>query len=145
MAKTDWKKGDKITSTLLNQTGAPIQVSNNTLKEGDATELPSGQLIVDKNGGLYVSSSAKLVLVTVLKGKDGAAGPAGKDGTNGKDGAKGDPGADGKDGATGPAGKDAKQIKAGVINEDKNGIVTGITVTFTDNTTVDFSVNKATE
>lgn len=136
MAKTDWKKGDKITSTLLNQTGAPIQVSNNTLKEGDATELPSGQLIVDNNGGLYVSSSDKLVLVAVLKGKDGAAGPAGKDGTNGKDGAKGDPGAD---------GKDAKQIKAGVINEDKNGIVTGIKVTFTDNTTVDFSVNKATK
>lgn len=141
----------------MNQTGSPIQVSNNTLKEGDATELPSGQLIVDKNGGLYVSSSAKLVLVTVLKGKDGAAGPAGKDGTNGKDGAKGDPGTAGKDGATGPAGapgkdgatgaagKDAKQIKAGVINEDKNGIVTGIKVTFTDDTTVDFSVNKATE
>lgn len=145
MAKTDWKKGDKITSELLNQTGSPIQVSNNTLKEGDATELPSGQLIVDNNGGLYVSSSAKLVLVAVLKGKDGATGPAGKDGTNGKDGAKGDPGADGKDGATGAAGKDAKQIKAGVINEDKNGIVTGIKVTFTDNTTVDFSVNKATE
>ena len=115
------------------------------MKEGDATELPSGQLIVDNNGGLYVSSSAKLVLVAVLKGKDGATGPAGKDGTNGKDGAKGDPGADGKDGATGAAGKDAKQIKAGVINEDKNGIVTGIKVTFTDNTTVDFSVNKATE
>lgn len=130
MAKTDWKKGDKITSTLLNQTGSPIQVSNNTLKEGDATELPSGQLIVDNNGGLYVSSSDKLVLVAVLKGNDGA---------------KGDPGTAGKDGATGPAGKDAKQIKAGVINEDKNGIVTGITVTFTDNTTVDFSVNKATE
>lgn len=145
MAKTDWKKGDKITSELLNQTGSPIQVLNNTLKEGDATELPSGQLIVDNNGGLYVSSSDKLVLVAVLKGKDGAAGPAGKDGTNGKDGAKGDPGADGKDGATGAAGKDAKQIKAGVINEDKNGIVTGIKVTFTDNTTVDFSVNKATE
>lgn len=145
MAKTDWKKGDKITSTLLNQTGSPIQVSNNTLKEGDATELPSGHLIVDNNGGLYVSSSDKLVLVAVLKGKDGATGPAGKDGTNGKDGAKGDPGTAGKDGATGAARKDAKQIKAGVINEDKNGIVTGIKVTFTDNTTVDFSVNKATE
>lgn len=34
---------------------------------------------------------------------------------------------------------------AGVINEDKNGVVTGAKVTFTDNTTVDFSVNKATE
>ena len=49
----------------------------------------------------------------------------------------------GEDGAPGKNGSDAKQIKSGVINEDKNGIVTGITVTFTDNTTVDFSVNKA--
>ena len=51
----------------------------------------------------------------------------------------------GEKGDPGTPGKDAKQIKSGVINEDKNGIVTGITVTFTDNTTVDFSVNKATE
>jgi len=48
-------------------------------------------------------------------------------------------------GPQGEAGSDAKQIKSGVINEDNSGIVTGITVTFTDNTTVDFSVNKATE
>ena len=61
------------------------------------------------------------------KGDTGATGPAGKDGTNGA------------------KGTDAKQIKAGVINEDKNGVVTGAKVTFTDNTTVDFSVNKATE
>ena len=54
-------------------------------------------------------------------------------------GPKGNPGVRGKKGA------DAKQIKAGVINEDKNGIVTGAKVTFTDNTTVDFSVSKATE
>lgn len=54
-------------------------------------------------------------------------------------GPQGETGADGKDGS------DAKQIKSGVINEDKSGIVTGITVTFTDNKTVDFSVNKATE
>lgn len=53
-----------------------------------------------------------------------------------------------KTAAKGPRGKkgaDAKQIKAGVINEDKNGVVTGAKVTFTDNTTVDFSVSKATE
>lgn len=63
-------------------------------------------------------------------------GEKGDPGTPGKPGDKGDPGT---------PGKDAKQIKSGVINEDKNGIVTGITVTFTDDTTVDFSVNKATE
>lgn len=51
----------------------------------------------------------------------------------------------GEKGDPGTPGKDAKQIKSGVINEDKNDIVTGITVTFTDDTTVDFSVNKATE
>jgi hypothetical protein len=54
-------------------------------------------------------------------------------------------GPQGEAGAPGKNGSDAKQIKSGVINEDKSGIVTGITVTFTDNTTVDFSVNKATE
>ena len=48
-------------------------------------------------------------------------------------------------GKAGKNGSDAKQIKSGVINEDKSGIVTGITVTFTDNTTINFSVNKATE
>ncbi|WP_270332995.1 collagen-like triple helix repeat-containing protein [Ligilactobacillus acidipiscis] len=72
-------------------------------------------------------------------GATGAQGPKGDTGAAGKDGTAGPKGADGKNGS------DAKQIKSGVINEDKNGIVTGITVTFTDNTTVDFSVNKATE
>lgn len=76
---------------------------------------------------------------TGAPGKDGTTGPAGKDGTNGKDGVAGPKGADGKNGS------DAKQIKSGVINEDKSGIVTGITVTFTDNTTIDFFVNKTTE
>lgn len=51
----------------------------------------------------------------------------------------------GPQGEDGKNGSDAKQIKSGVINEDKSGIVTGITVTFTDNKTVNFSVNKATE
>lgn len=166
MAKTDWKKGDKITSALLNQTGSPIQVSNNTLKEGDATELPSGQLIVDKNGGLYISSSGKLTLVAVLKGaagaagKDGAQGPKGDTGATGKDGATGPKGATG---AQGPAGKDGtagakgetgtagakgadgKSLKAAVINLDKNGAVTGGTITMSDDSKVEMTVNKATE
>lgn len=65
----------------------------------------------------------------------------------GEKGDPGNPGAPGKDatGKPGAPGKDAKQIKSGVINEDKNGVVTGIKVTFTDNSTVDFSVKKATE
>lgn len=50
----------------------------------------------------------------------------------------------GKDGATGKAGSDAKQIKSGTLNEDKDGTLTGATVTFTDNTTVEFTINKAT-
>lgn len=75
-------------------------------------------------------------------------GEKGDPGTPGKPGEKGDPGTPGKPGEKGDPGapgKDAKQIKSGVINEDKNGIVTGIKVTFTDNTTTDFTVNKATE
>lgn len=95
------------------------------------------------------AAKAANALVTTDKIKhieDGIAneqvGPKGEDGAPGKDGATGSAG---KDGAPGKNGSDAKQIKSGVINEDKNGIVTGITVTFTDNTTVDFSVNKATE
>lgn len=60
-------------------------------------------------------------------------------------GEKGDTGATGKQGPAGKDGSDAKQIKAGVINEDKNGAVTGATVTFTDDSKVEFTVNKATE
>ena len=151
MSKTDWKAGDPVNSANLNQTGTPLQTTNTTLKDGDKTELSSGEVIVDKNGGLYVSTSGALKLITILKGDKGPAGPKGADGKNGTNGAKGEKGEPGKDGATGPKGADgkngsnAKQIKTGVINEDKNGIVTGITVTFTDNTTVDFSVKKATE
>ena len=169
MAKTNWKDGDTIDAVGLNQTGSPIQVSNSTLKDGDSTELPSGQLIIDNNGGLYVSSGDKLSLVAVLKGKDGAkgdkgdtgaTGPAGKGGAQGakgetgatgpagKDGAqgpKGDPGEKGATGAAGVKGADGKSIKAGVINQDKNGAVTGGTLTFTDNTTVPLTINKATE
>ena len=77
-----------------------------------------------------VITSEKLNQMQQVQGPKGKTGAPGKDGTNGKDGAK---------------GADAKQIKAGVINEDKNGVVTGAKVTFTDNTTVNFSVNKATK
>jgi hypothetical protein len=65
-------------------------------------------------------------------------------------GDKGDPGTAGKDGATGATGapgkngSDAKQVKTAVLDEDVNGIVTGGTLTFTDNTTVPITVNKAT-
>ena len=53
-------------------------------------------------------------------------------------GDKGDPGTAGKNGS------DAKQVKTAVLDEDVNGIVTGGTLTFTDNTTVPITVNKAT-
>lgn len=124
MSKTDWKKGDPVNSANLNQTGTPLQTTNTTLKDGEKTELSSGEVIVDKNGGLYVSTSGALKLITILKGDKGPAGPKGADGKN---------------------GSNAKQIKTGVINEDKNGVVTGATVTFTDNSKVEFTVNKAAE
>lgn len=54
---------------------------------------------------------------------------------NEQKGDKGDPGT---------AGSDAKQIKSGTLNEDKDGTLTGATVTFSDDTTVEFTINKAT-
>lgn len=57
-------------------------------------------------------------------GATGATGPAGKDGTN---------------------GSDAKQVKSAVIDVDTNNVPTGGALTFTDNTTVPITINKATE
>lgn len=65
-------------------------------------------------------------------------------------GPKGEAGAPGKDGVAGPAGKDgtngsdAKQVKSAVIDVDTNNVPTGGALTFTDNTTVPITINKAT-
>lgn len=46
-------------------------------------------------------------------------------------------------GPKGDPGDDAKQIQTVVINTDASNIITGGTVTFTDETTVPITVNKA--
>ena len=55
-------------------------------------------------------------------------------------GPKGDPGAQGP---KGEPGSDAKQITSVVINTDASNVITGGTVTFTDESTVEITVNKA--
>lgn len=75
------------------------------------------------------------------KGDKGDTGATGKQGPAGKQGPKGDPGTNGKDGAK---GADGLSVKAGVINLDKNGTVTGGTITMSDDSKVNMTVNKAT-
>ena len=70
----------------------------------------------------------------------GPQGPAGEKGDTGAQGLKGEKG---DTGAQGPAGKDAKEIKTIVINTDATDKVTGGVLTYTDDTTVNITVNKA--
>ena len=71
------------------------------------------------------------------KGDIGAQGPKGDTGAQGP---KGDTGAQGP---KGEPGSDAKQITSVVINTDASDVITGGTVTFTDESTVEITVNKA--
>ncbi len=63
--------------------------------------------------------------------------------TPGPKGDKGDKGDTGEQGPKGEPGSDAKQIKTIVINTDESNVVTGGLVTFTDDSTVAITVNKA--
>lgn len=58
-------------------------------------------------------------------------------------GPKGDKGDTGQQGPAGKNGSDAKQITKVVINTDATDKVTGGTVTFTDESTVEITINKA--
>lgn len=49
----------------------------------------------------------------------------------------------GPEGPKGDPGSDAKQIKSVVINTDTSNVITGGTVTFTDDSSVPITVNKA--
>ena len=70
----------------------------------------------------------------------GPQGPAGEKGDTGAQGPKGDKG---DTGAQGPAGKNAKEIKTIVINTDATDKVTGGVLTYTDETTVNITINIA--
>lgn len=58
-------------------------------------------------------------------------------------GPQGPAGEKGDTGAQGPAGKNAKEIKTIVINTDATDKVTGGVLTYTDETTVNITINKA--
>ena len=124
-----WNTGDRITAKLLND--MQLQYSSTAINDGDTTTLSEGSASLDTNGNLYQSVNGKQSLIGKFKGADD------------KDGSTGNPGKDGTDGVPGKDGKDGLKVTSGVINEDKNGIVTGITLTMSDNTTVDLTVNKA--
>lgn len=65
---------------------------------------------------------------------------------NGLENVETTPGPKGDTGAQGPKGEpgsDAKQITSVVINTDASNVITGGIVTFTDESTVKITVNKA--
>ena len=64
-------------------------------------------------------------------------------GPKGDTGAQGPKGDTGAQGPKGEPGSDAKQITSVVINTDASDVITGGTVTFTDESTVEITVNKA--
>ena len=72
-------------------------------------------------------------------GPRGPAGPKGDTGDAGPQGPKGDTGAKGAAGAQGPAGKGVKSIALTTTG----GVVTGGTVTFTDDSTAPITVTAA--
>ena len=78
-----------------------------------------------------------------IEGIELTPGPQGPAGEKGDTGAQGPKGEKGDTGAQGPAGKDAKEIKTIVINTDATDKVTGGVLTYTDDTTVNITVNKA--
>jgi hypothetical protein len=113
-----WKDGDTITADKLN--GMVFNFSDTDIETGAALTQPEGTLVLDVKGDLYQSQAGKAVLLGSFVGPKGDAGDPGK------------------------AGSDAKQIKAGTLNEDKSGVLTGATLTFTDDTTLELTINKAT-
>lgn len=78
----------------------------------------SGEIITDAKLNHIEDGIANIELTPGPKGEPGQQGPAGRDGS------------------------DAKQITKVVINTDATDKVTGGTVTFTDESTVEITINK---
>lgn len=93
----------------------------------------SGEIITDAKLNHIEDGIANIELTPGPKGETGAQGPAGP---------KGDKGDTGQQGPAGEDGSDAKQITKVVINTDATDKVTGGTVTFTDESTVEITINK---
>ena len=124
-SKTIWNTGDVITKEKLNKIEDGI--------EGiELTPGPQGPAGEKGDTGAQGPKGDK--------GDTGAQGPKGDKGDTGAQGLKGEKG---DTGAQGPAGKDAKEIKTIVINTDATDKVTGGVLTYTDDTTVNITVNKA--
>ena len=94
----------------------------------------SGEIITDVKLNHIEDGIANIELTPGPKGETGAQGPIGP---------KGDKGDTGQQGPAGKNGSDAKQITKVVINTDATDKVTGGTVTFTDESTVEITINKA--
>ena len=109
----------------------------------------SGEIITDAKLNHIEDGIANIELTPGPKGDTGAQGPAGPKGDKGDtgqqgpQGEKGDKGDAGQQGPAGKNGSDAKQITKVVINTDATDKVTGGTVTFTDESTVEITINKA--
>lgn len=97
----------------------------------------SGETITDVKLNHIEDGIANIALTPGPKGEKGDTGPQGIQGP------KGDKGDTGQQGPAGEDGSDAKQITKVVINTDATDKVTGGTVTFTDASTVEITINKA--
>ena len=96
----------------------------------------SGETITDVKLNHIEDGIADIELTPGPKGEKGDTGPQGIQGP------KGDKGDTGQQGPAGEDGSDAKQITKVVINTDATDKVTGGTVTFTDESTVEITINK---
>ena len=109
----------------------------------------SGETITDVKLNHIEDGIANIELTPGPKGEKGDTGPQGIQGPKGDtgpqgiQGPKGDKGDTGQQGPAGEDGSDAKQITKVVINTDATDKVTGGTVTFTDESTVEITINKA--
>lgn len=97
----------------------------------------SGETITDVKLNHIEDGIANIELTPGPKGEKGDTGPQGIQGP------KGEKGDTGQQGPAGENGSDAKQITKVVINTDATDKVTGGTVTFTDESTVEITINKA--
>lgn len=70
-------------------------------------------------------------------------GPAGPKGDTGPQGPKGDPGADGAKGDKGDPGAAGKGVKSLALTKDSSGVITGGTLTLSDDSTVNVTVTAA--
>ena len=116
---TTWSDGDLITAEKLNKLESGVQ------NEQIGPQGPKGETGPQGPQG--------------EKGDPGETGPRGPKGDTGTAGAKGDKGDTGAAGAQGPAGKGVKSIALTTTG----GVVTGGTVTFTDDSTAPITVTAA--